>query len=157
MSPRRGSVEPCSSQETVVPPGRHCEDEPEERGAADPFYPSLTTTPTESPASSPRLPGRPRTTAQATAADKDTKTHTMPSGSSKHRDSSSKHHSSSSKSRTEKTDDWTDVTEPGERRRIQNRNAQRKYRKYLCASLTYRCPGRFHSCRPPSPAISAPG
>lgn len=37
-----------------------------------------------------------------------------------------KHTSSKSKP---KTDDWTDVTEPEERRRIQNRIAQRKFRK----------------------------
>lgn len=59
----------------------------------------------------------------------------MPSGSSsKHHSSSSsskKHHSSSSSSkRHSKSDDWSDVTEPEERRRIQNRIAQRKFRKY---------------------------
>ena len=44
----------------------------------------------------------------------------------KHHSSSSKKHSSS-RNKT-KNDDWTDVTEPEERRRIQNRIAQRKFR-----------------------------
>ncbi|KUI56744.1 hypothetical protein VP1G_04082 [Cytospora mali] len=55
----------------------------------------------------------------------------MPSGSSSkhHSSSSSKSHGSSSKHQ-QKSDDWSDVTEPDERRRIQNRIAQRKFRKY---------------------------
>lgn len=60
----------------------------------------------------------------------------MPSGSSSkhhhhhHSSSSSKKHSSSSSSKHQsKGDDWSEVTEPEERRRIQNRIAQRKFRK----------------------------
>lgn len=54
----------------------------------------------------------------------------MPSGSSSshHHSSSSKKHGSSSKHQP-KSDDWSDVTEPDERRRIQNRIAQRKFRE----------------------------
>ncbi|ROW06055.1 hypothetical protein VMCG_04693 [Cytospora schulzeri] len=54
----------------------------------------------------------------------------MPSGSSKHHSSSSSSskHGSSSKHQP-KSDDWSDVTEPDERRRIQNRIAQRKFRE----------------------------
>lgn len=61
----------------------------------------------------------------------------MPSGSSsKHHhhhhsssSSSKKHGSSSSSKHQSKGDDWSEVTEPEERRRIQNRIAQRKFRE----------------------------
>lgn len=61
----------------------------------------------------------------------------MPSGSSSkhhhhhHSSSSKKHGSSSSSKHQSKGDDWSEVTEPEERRRIQNRIAQRKFRKYF--------------------------
>ncbi len=42
---------------------------------------------------------------------------------------SGKKDKSSAKGRHHKSDDWADVTEPEERRRIQNRIAQRKFRK----------------------------
>ncbi len=56
---------------------------------------------------------------------------TMPSRSPKSSArGSSKPDKSPSKSKNTKSDNWTDVTEPEERRRIQNRIAQRKFRKF---------------------------
>ncbi|CAN8095646.1 unnamed protein product [Discula destructiva] len=74
---------------------------------------------------------------EAINADSETETErvtNMPSGSSsKHHSSSSsskKHHSSSSSSKHQaQGDNWSEVTEPEERRRIQNRIAQRKFRE----------------------------
>jgi len=57
----------------------------------------------------------------------------MSSQTSKHKSEggSKKHHGSSSKKdrKSSKSDDWSEVTEPEERRRIQNRIAQRKFRE----------------------------
>lgn len=66
----------------------------------------------------------------------------MSSRSSKHySESGAKKHSSSSSSKAKsKCDDWSEVTEPEERRRIQNRIAQRKFRKSMAvqeSSVSY--------------------
>ncbi|KAK8101575.1 hypothetical protein PG999_011949 [Apiospora kogelbergensis] len=53
----------------------------------------------------------------------------MTSGSTKHRDSSGKKQSTPKSKTTTTTDDWAEVTEPVVRRRIQNRNAQRKFQQ----------------------------
>jgi hypothetical protein len=61
--------------------------------------------------------------------------------SKKDQESSSKKQSAppSKKSKSGKSDDWAEVTEPEERRRIQNRIAQRKFRESLMSPLTLRC------------------
>ncbi|KAK2602152.1 hypothetical protein N8I77_008708 [Diaporthe amygdali] len=84
--------------------------------------------------SSRRRHGRKTRKQSQSGSETETEDHNnMPSGSSSkhhhhHSSSSTKKHGSSSKHQS-KGDDWSEVTEPEERRRIQNRIAQRKFRE----------------------------
>jgi len=129
-----------SSQETVVHHHRQSEASAPQQAQAEtavthiigsPITNTTATTPLDSPPSSPWLVNRPRAAVTLeSGSDSETQARTtMTSGSTKHRDSSGKKQSSS-KTKTTTTDDWTEITEPVVRRRIQNRNAQRKFRKF---------------------------
>lgn len=143
MDTLRGKGEASSSQETVTQPQSERKTTPQ--GQAGTSYttligsPTATTTPIESSPSSPwlvnTLPPAAAASLGESGSDSETQAGTaMTSGSSKHRDSSGKKQSSP-KSKTQTADDWTDVTEPMVRRRIQNRNAQRKFRELLLTNL----------------------
>ena len=75
---------------------------------------------------SPNPPHINRKRRRSTSSGSDTETEASAKMPSKKHSDSDKRHSSKSKPMS---DDWSDVTEPEERRRIQNRIAQRKFRK----------------------------
>lgn len=124
---------------TLTPSQQHIEREPQEIEAT-PKLPaaatSLSTTPTVSPSTSPRL-RTPAPLDQSSDTETETETRNMSSYSKYPQDSSSKQHSSKSKSKAKaKNDNWTEVSEPEERRRIQNRIAQRKFRTRINPSTS---------------------
>lgn len=87
--------------------------------------------------SSKKSRGKQRGTGTSTSASDTEKDTSDMSLRSTKQPSISKPHSGSSKSEFKtKTDDWTEITDPEERRRIQNRIAQRKFRKSSPASKT---------------------
>ncbi|RYP77072.1 hypothetical protein DL771_001362 [Monosporascus sp. 5C6A] len=96
-------------------------EEPKDEPTSPPALPTIVVT---SPASPLSPAGHRKRRTPDSESDTDTGARgKMPS---KKHSSSEKGHSSKSKS---KNDDWTDVTEPDQRRRIQNRIAQRKFRE----------------------------
>lgn len=122
------SITELSITTTVLPEaGECCEEQITPRQAE--FLPS--------PQQDDTLPKREAQGCYSTSDNETEDTANMPSSSSsKHHSSSSssssskKHHSSSSSSKHHtQGDEWNEVTDPEERRRIQNRIAQRKFRK----------------------------
>jgi hypothetical protein len=130
LSPRDSpeTLEKTSSQETVRRPRSSENSGTRRRGAPKSFSSSSRTDPPVVPQTtrkgSARASKRHRATVGSDPEEEDPAR--MPSSSKSHGSSSKQH---SSKSKAAKSDNWSDVTEPEERRRIQNRLAQRKFRK----------------------------